>query len=180
MAPAEQSDRALIQRAQKHDADAVAELYHRYSGLIYRFCLFRVPDEALAQDLTADVFLNMVESLPKYVDRGLPFAAWLFRIAHHRLVDHYRREERHPMEELTDSLPDIQPGLEATAAQHMEAQRLSRAMAQLSYDYRLILQLRFVEGFDLAQSALTMQKSVGAAKVMQHRALRELARLLAQ
>jgi RNA polymerase sigma-70 factor, ECF subfamily len=180
MAPAEQSDHALIQRAQQHDADAVAELYHRYSGQIYRFCLFRVGDEASAQDLAEDVFLNMVEALPKYVDRGLPFGAWLFRIAHRRVVDHYRRKGRHPMDQLRESLPDSQPGPEVVAAQHSETLRLNQAMAQLSYDYRLVLQLRFVEGFDLDQAALTMQKSVGATKIMQHRALRQLAVLLVQ
>jgi len=180
MAPAEQSDRDLIQLAQRHDTEAVAQLYRRYSGQIYRFCLFRVGDEAAAQDLTEDVFLNMVESLPRYEDRGAPFSAWLFRIAHHRVVDYYRREARRPMAELKDTLPDSQPGPEVMASLNADAQRLSRAMGQLSYDYRLVLQLRFVEGFDLAHAAVTMQKTVGATKTMQHRALRQLARLLAQ
>jgi RNA polymerase sigma-70 factor, ECF subfamily len=180
MVPAEQSDYALVRRAQEHDADAVAELYRRYSGQIYRFCLFRLSDEASAEDLTEDVFLNMVESLPLYVDRGLPFAAWLFRIAHHRVADHYRRQARRQTDKLEDSLPDSQPGPEAVAAQNTEVLRLRQAMAQLSEDYRMVLQLRFVEGVDLAQAADSMQKSVGATKVMQHRALRQLAKLLRQ
>ena len=86
MAPADQSDSPLIQRAKQRDPDAITEIYQRYSGQIYRFCLYRVSDEATAQDLTADVFLNMVESLPRYEDRGAPFMAWLFRLAHDRVV----------------------------------------------------------------------------------------------
>ena len=180
MAPAEESDHALIQRAQARDAEAVAALYHRYSGQIYRYCLFRVSDEAVAQDLTGDIFLNMVESLPHYVDWGAPFAAWLFRIAHRRVVDHYRRQARRQTDELSDSLPDSQPGPEAVAAQHTELQRLRQAMGQLSEDYRMVLQLRFVEGYDLAQAAHSLRKSIGATKAMQHRALQQLARLLGQ
>ena len=178
MAPADQSDSPLIQRAQQRDPDAITEIYQRYSGQIYRFCLFRVTDEATAQDLTADVFLNMVESLPRYKDRGAPFVAWLFRLAHDRVVDYYRRQGRRPTDELTESLPDSAPGPEALAAQHLQSQHLRQAMARLSEGHRIVLQLRFVEGYDVAQTAQTIRKSVGATKVIQHRALRELAKLM--
>jgi RNA polymerase sigma-70 factor (ECF subfamily) len=178
MVPAELSDQALVQRAQQRDPEAIAELYHRYVGPIYRFCLFRVTDDAVAQDLTGDVFLNMVQSLPRYANRGAPFAAWLFRIAHDRLVDHYRRQARRQTDELTDIMPDNAAGPEALAAQNVNILHVRQAMGQLSEDYRLVLQLRFVEGYDVAQTARTLRKSIGATKVMQHRALRQLAKLL--
>jgi RNA polymerase sigma-70 factor, ECF subfamily len=178
MVPADPPDHTLVRRAQQHDPDAVSELYRRYAGQIYRFCRFRVADEASAQDLTGDIFLNMVEALPRYVIRDTPFAAWLYRLAHDRVVDHYRRLGRRPTADLSESLPDGTPGPEVLAIQHASAERLRAAMTQLSDDYRLVLQLRFMEGYDLAQTAQTMCKSVGATKVLQHRALRRLAQLL--
>ena len=178
MVPADPSEPTLVRRAQERDPEAVSELYRRYVGQIYRFCLFRVSDEATAQDLTEDVFVNMLESLPRYVDKGAPFVAWLYRIAHARVIDYYRRNARRPVAELTDSLVDHTAEPEALAAQNADMQQLRHAMPQLSDDYRLVLQLRFVEGYDVAQTARNMGKSVGATKVLQHRALRQLARLL--
>jgi RNA polymerase sigma-70 factor (ECF subfamily) len=178
MVPADPSEEWLVQRAQRHDPEAVSELYRRYAGQIYRFCLFRVSDEATAQDLAEDVFLNMLESLPRYVDKGRPFVAWLYRIAHDRVVDHYRRRARRPSEELTESLLDHTPGPEVVAALNADIQQLREAMPLLNEDYRLVLQMRFVEGYDVSQTARNMGKSVGATKVLQHRALKQLARLM--
>jgi len=178
MFPADPSEQGLIERAQGRDPDAVSELYRRYAGQIYRFCLFRVSDEATAQDLTEDVFVNMLESLPRYVNRGKPFVSWLYRIAHDRMVDHYRRRARRPSEALSDSLMDHAPGPEAMAAQNAEIQQMWDAMPHLSEDHRLVLQLRFVEGYDVEQTARLLGKSIGATKVLQHRALKQLARRL--
>lgn len=178
MVPADKSEHDRIERAQRRDAEALTELYHLYVAQIYRYCLFRVMDDAAAQDLTEEVFLDMVESLPHYVDRGAPFAAWLFRIARNRVVDYYRRQAHRQTDELTENLQDAAPGPEAMAVQHADSQTLRQAMAKLTEDYRLVLQLRFVEGFNVEQTARQMGKSVGATKVMQHRALRQLARLL--
>jgi RNA polymerase sigma-70 factor (ECF subfamily) len=178
MVPADQSEHSLVQRAQQRDPEALAGLYHRFVGQIYRYCLFRVTNDAAAQDLTGEVFLDMVESLPHYVDRGAPFAAWLYRIARNRVVDYYRRQARRQTDQLTEALQDAAPGPEALAVQQADTQNLRQAMAKLTEDYRLVLQLRFIEGQNLEQTAQQMGKTVGATKVMQHRALRQLARLL--
>jgi RNA polymerase sigma-70 factor, ECF subfamily len=178
MSPADQSEQSLVKRAQQRDAEALNELYQRHVGPISRYCLFRVLDDAAAQDLTQEIFLDMVESLPYYVDTGAPFAAWLFRIARNRVVDYYRRQARRQTDELTESVQDSAPGPEALAAQHADIVDLRRAMAKLAEDYRLVLQLRFVEGLNVEQTARQMGKTAGATKVMQHRALRQLARLL--
>jgi RNA polymerase sigma-70 factor (ECF subfamily) len=178
MVPADPSEQLLVERAQRHDPEAVGELYRHYAGQIYRFCLFRVSDEATAQDLTEDVFLNMLEALPRYVNKGRPFVAWLYRIAHDRVVDHYRRQRRRPSEELTDGLVDQTPGPETVAALNADIEQLRAAMPLLSEEHRLVLQMRFVEGYDVEQTAHILGKSIGAAKVLQHRALKQLARRL--
>jgi RNA polymerase sigma-70 factor, ECF subfamily len=120
----------------------------------------------------------MVEALPHYVDRGVPFVGWLYRIARARVVDDYRRRARRQTDELTETLADATPGPEDQAIRHAEIHGLKQAMAQLSDDYHTVLQLRFMEGYSLEETARQMGKTIGATKVMQHRAMRQLARLL--
>jgi RNA polymerase sigma-70 factor (ECF subfamily) len=171
-------EKALIERAQRYEAEAVAELYRRHLGEIYRYCLFRIGDEAAAEDLTEEVFLNMLQGLPRYTDRGIPFVAWLYRIARARVVDYQRQRARRPTELLADSLADAAPGPEAQAVSSAEVRELKRAMARLSDPYQMVLQLRFIEGCGLEETARRMGKTMGAAKVLQHRALRKLAELM--
>ena len=179
MVPADLDPEAeLIRRAQQREAEAVTELYRLHAGRIYRYCLFRVCDVAIAEDLTGEVFLNMVQALPRYVNSGRPFVAWLSRIAHDRVADYYRSQARHPTAPISDGMCDAAPAPEDEAIQQAELQRLWRVTAQLSDDYQMVLQLRFVEGLDLEETARLMRKSVGAVKVLQHRALRRLAHLL--
>jgi RNA polymerase sigma-70 factor (ECF subfamily) len=169
---------ALIRRAQEGDAEAMAEIYQLYAPVIFRYFFFRVNDQATAEDLTGEVFLDLVKALPRYVERGIPFTAWLFRIAHARLVDHHRRARHRQTEELSESLTDHASDPEAEAVDRAQTRRLDEAMMALTDEQRLVIQLRFVEGFSLEETAQTMRKSIGAVKALQHRALRELARVL--
>jgi len=181
MVPASHStetENALIERAQRFEPEAVAELYRRHLGEIYRYCLFRIRDEAAAEDLTEEVFLNMLQALPRYTDRGVPFVAWLYRIARARVVDYQRQRARRPTEALADTLADAAPSPEMQALAHAESRELQAAMARLSDHYQMVLQLRFIEGCDLEETARRMGKTMGATKVLQHRALRKLAEWL--
>ncbi len=170
---------ALIRRAQGGDADAAAELYHRHVSAIYRYFLFRVSDPAIAEDLTGEVFLRVAEGLPRFSDRGAPFAAWLFRIAHDRLVD-YRRAAHRQAEELSELIVDGAPDLEAQAVIQMDTRQLTGLVATLTDEQKAVIQLRFAEGYSLEDTAQLMSKTVGAIKALQHRALQSLARKLDQ
>lgn len=171
------SEGELVRRAQQRDAEAITELYRLYSPRIYRYCLFQVLDDVAAEDITEEVFLNMVESLPRYVDRGIPFSAWLYRLAHDRVVDYHRREARRPTDGLTDDLEDGTPDPEDQVVRRLDISHLRQAMSQLSEEDRMVLHLRFVEGQSVEDTARQMRKSIGATKVFQHRALRRLAQL---
>jgi RNA polymerase sigma-70 factor (ECF subfamily) len=173
-------EQALIQRAQQGDRRALDELYQRHAPGIFRYLLLRVHDRAVAEDLTGEVFIRMVKSIQGYRDRGLPFGAWLYRIAHDRVVDHLRYTSRHPLEGLSETAVDPKPGPELLAAREMEAGRLAAALATLSDDQRLVIQLRFVEGHNLEATAQLMRRTVGAVKALQHRALQNLAGKLGQ
>lgn len=174
----ETNESALIRRAQQGDTEAAAQLYRRHGPAIFRYFLFRLGDELAAEDLTGEVFLQMVRGLPRFEDRGAPFSAWLYRIAHARLVDHHRRAQVRQTEPLLDTTPDSAPGPEAESFQRAEQRRMAAALATLTEEQQLVVQLRFVEGCSLEQTAQLMQKTVGAVKAVQHRALRSLARAM--
>jgi RNA polymerase sigma-70 factor (ECF subfamily) len=153
----------------------VAELYRQHAPAIFRYFTFRTQDRATAEDLTGAVFVKMVEGLARYEERGAPFSAWLFRIAHDRLVDHHRRSALRQTEALSEALEDDTPGTEAQAMTRSAQRRLQQLVANLSEDQRIVVQLRFVEGYSLEECAQLLQKTTGAIKALQHRALRQLA-----
>jgi len=171
-------EQQIVERAQQGDADAFADLYVWYAPAIFRYLLVRVGDSSVAEDLTSDVFLKAQEALRRYNRQGVPFAAWLFRIAHDRMVDHYRTQARHPSDQLTEQMPDDSLEPEVRAAAQAEASRLARAVACLTDEQKTVVQLHLMDGYSLEDTAQIMQKSIGAIKALQHRALANLAKQL--
>jgi len=94
MCPRSEGEADLVRRAVDGDKKALEALYSRYVDSVYRFMYYRTGDRAVAEDLTADVFAAMLKAIPRYKERGIPFGAWLFRIARAQWVDYQRREER--------------------------------------------------------------------------------------
>src|SRR5574341_120016 len=90
----ETQEARLIEAAQRGDQQAVAELYRRHVDVVYRYVYVRVSQATVAEDITSEVFLRALETLPDYEQRGTPFLGWLYRIAHGRVVDYYRRNSR--------------------------------------------------------------------------------------
>ncbi len=176
--PKKSDEAHLIERAKKKDKQAISELYRRHVDVIYRYIYARVGDTAAAEDLTAQVFLKALESLPNYEATGAPFRAWLYRIAFARTVDHWRRLQRRSEVAITEEFVarGPQPGdfLEAEAEWAMAVDLL----AQLSDDQQAVVILRFIGEMSLAEVAETLAKTVGAVKALQFRALASLARLL--
>lgn len=174
----ELSDEVLIQRGQKGEREAVAQLYRRYAQAIVRYVTYRVADNAVVEDIVAEVFLRMVEGLPRYQCTGAPFDAWLYRIAAARIADYYRKHLRRPEEELPEELADFLTPLELEFQEREELDTLRAAISQLSVEYQELLTLRFVERKSLAEVAEILQKSLHAVGSEQHRALKKLADLL--
>ncbi len=172
------SEQALVQRAQSGDSEAFAALYRAYIQAIYRYLFLRLSNSHLAEDLAADVFVRAADGLPRYSNRGLPFGAWLFRIAHDRLVDHYRQSERRPVADLAEDLSSDLPDPSLMAEDSEMTQALYLAMQQLTDEQRNVIQFRFMENWSLEETARMMNKSLNAIKALQHRALGALGRLL--
>ena len=168
----------LVHSAQAGVSGAFALLYEAHAPTIYRFLRRRLtgPDELVA-DLTADVFVKAYEKLGGYQERGLPFSAWLYRIAHNQMIDHLRKHRRVvcPLDEVGD-LPEHAP--EGATARVLDRQILEPALARLTDEQRAVVQLRFLGGFSVAQTAALLGRSEEAVKKLQARGLVNLRRLL--
>ncbi len=170
---------ALVALAQQGDQQAFADLYEAYRPLVYRFLRRRLDgaDEAV-EDLTEDVFVKLYEKLDRYVERGLPFTAWLYRIAHNQLVDYLRalpRLSSQPLEAVAD-VAESQTSTEYRSV--LDRQTLAPALARLTPEQRQAVELRFLQGLSVAETAATMGRSEEAVKKLQARALVNLRRAL--
>jgi RNA polymerase sigma-70 factor (ECF subfamily) len=174
------SDEAhLIQRAQRHDPEAIGELYNRHVDPIYQYVRYRTNDAVVAEDITAEVFLRALESLSAYDDRGAPFAAWLYRIAQARVVDYWRRTQRRASVPWDD--PQVGSWLvtdETAYTDVLQDQVLNEALQRLTEDQQQVLILKFMQGLNNREIAQVLDKTEGAVKALQRRGLEALARIL--
>ncbi|MBZ0298447.1 MAG: sigma-70 family RNA polymerase sigma factor [Anaerolineae bacterium] len=171
----------LLRQAQRGDADAFAALYREHVQVIYRYIVHRVGDHHLAEDLTADVFTKALQGLDRYREQGKPLVAWLYRIARARVIDHYRRTSRRPVESDVEAEPlPFDADLDTPMVRREAARVLRAAIAELTEDQQQVVILRFVEGYRVEAIASLMGKQPNAIKALQHRALRTLANRLAR
>jgi RNA polymerase sigma-70 factor (ECF subfamily) len=174
-------DGLLLHRAKQLDPDAWSAIYSQYYPRVYAFLMARVRDSMLAEDLAADVFVNALRAIASYEERGLTLAAWLYRIAHNRLIDHYRRAGMRvgdSLDEIDDEGSPHQVAHDAVDTESHERIDLQQAMERLSAEQQQVIHLRFNEGMTSDQVAQIMRKSEGAVKILQHRALKALKQLL--
>jgi RNA polymerase sigma-70 factor (ECF subfamily) len=156
----------------RKDATAFGQLYELHLDSIYRYIYYRVGNAAEAEDLTEQVFLKAWEHIGAYDDRGLPFAAWLYRMAHNQVIDF--RRTRKVAEPLSELLVEKTAGPQETVERHMEMAEVGAALRQLSPDQQQIIILRFVQGCTHPEAAAIMGKSEGALRALQCRALTSL------
>jgi RNA polymerase sigma-70 factor (ECF subfamily) len=170
----------LVERAAAGAADAFGELYQLYLDDIYRYVYYRTGDTRDAEDLTEQVFLRAWEALPGYKRRGNPFTSWLYRIAHNLVVDHHRRQKS-TVPILTSeevSWVSEEPNSLERIIRAEEAAALAAAITQLPEEQQQVIVLRFIEGRKHTEVARIIGKSEGACRIIQHRALTALSRLL--
>lgn len=174
-----ESDVALLHKAIDGDADAFGVLYERYLDAIYRYVYFRLGNRDTAQDVTEQVFLKAWEALPRTRFRGDGVRSWLYRIAHNAVVD-YQRRDGHEISTNFDyeTWESEQPAVLDSVIRAEEVDALAAAVAQLPVDQQQVVILRFIEGLDHADVADVIDKSPGACRVLQHRALKALGKLL--
>jgi RNA polymerase sigma-70 factor (ECF subfamily) len=168
-----------VLRAQKGDEAAIRELYLSYRTNVFRYLFYQVGDSQTAEDLTSEVFIRMIRSLPSFQPRG-SFQAWLLQVAHNLAMDHHRKEKGKIGLPLTENLvADSVDPLESVEHQ-LDNQRLQRALAQLNESQREVLVLRFILGLPIEQTAQAMKSSEDAVKGLQRRGLITLRQLLGE
>jgi RNA polymerase sigma-70 factor (ECF subfamily) len=172
------SEHTLLERARAYDADALGELYDQYAPLIYAYLYRRVHDAQLAEDLTGEVFVRVLQAIQSEQFWHTSFRGWLYRIAHNLLVDHYRKQPPVPMLALDEQLVAAQGNPDSALAEKLSRQDLLAAISQLTLAQQQVLALRFGEQLAAREVAEVMGKSVGAVEVLQHRALTSLRRIL--
>lgn len=170
-------DSELIHQAKRGDAEVYGILYERYAGSIYKYLYLHLGDREDAEDLTVEVFLRAWQAIPAYDERGLPFRAYLFKIARHLMIDFYRQKKY--FGNLDENLKDtVVVDLEESAVADASHASLKRFLNAIHDDYRHVLILRFFAGLSLAEISKVMQRSENAVRVLQHRALRAIRELL--
>ena len=175
-----QEEALFVARVKEGDEAAISQMYRQYAPGIYGYINSRVGDAAAADDLTSEVFLRALEGLAQFEYRGVPISAWLYRIAHDRIADHFRRQARRPTIPLEDDLLLAHEGIDQAIDTRLRVEQVSRAIRQLTAEQHQVILLRFVAGLKLKEVAYVMDKSVDAVKMLQLRALARLRQLVAQ
>src|SRR5688500_9970024 len=180
--PADPPDSELVRRAQNGDSAGFGTLYERYFDKVYGYLAFKLGNPTDAEDVAEQVFLKALESLGGYKWTGVPFQAWLFRIAHNMMVDTLRRRARRPTEPidtalgLSDERRSVEP--EAMLAEKLSREGLLSAVERLTELQKQVISLKFAAGLPNAEVARLMGKTEGAVKALQHAALASLQRHL--
>jgi RNA polymerase sigma-70 factor (ECF subfamily) len=173
-------ERTLLERAKQYDEEALGELYDRYAPRVYSYIYRRIGRSQLAEDLTGDTFVRMIQAIQSERFWHTSFQAWLYRIAHNLVVDHYRRQPATAEAELDERLVAAEDNLLVVADQRLSYQQLGKALRLLTPDQQQVLALRFGEGMTSREVADVLDKTVGAVEALQHRGLASLRRVIEQ
>ena len=160
-------ERRLIEAAQR-DPTRFADLYEAHFERVYAYAVRRVRNRHEAEDVTAEVFQQALANLGRFEWRGVPFAAWLFRIAANAIADRARKAARE------SGGPAAEPAAEPVQERVEEQARLFRLVRELPADQRRVIEMRFSEGRTVREIAGHMGRTEGAVKQLQLRALQSL------
>src|SRR5437870_6846605 len=177
----EADERRLIEAAQR-DPTRFADIYEEYFEIVYAYVVRRVHDRAATEDLTAEVFRKALQHLPRFKWTGAPFATWLFRIALNLIADRANRKAREASlknDESESSLADVSGArgqrTQQTDLEEVERQaQLFRLIDELAQDQRRVVLMRFAEEKSIREIANELNRSEGAVKQLQFRALEHL------
>ena len=173
-----QDEESLVRRAQHRDQEAFAQLYEEHFNRIYRYVALRIGDKTEAEDMTQQVFLKALQSISSFKWKGIPFSAWLFRIAHNQVVDYLRKKTKQATVPLDESLASGDSNPQLMAEYSLDIERLLSATKRLTEAQREVISLRFAGELSTAQVAKVMGKSQGAVKALQHSAIAALRKTL--
>jgi RNA polymerase sigma-70 factor, ECF subfamily len=171
----------LLQQAQEGDAEAFGALYERFAPPVHRYLFAHLSNRMDAEDLTEEAFLRVWNRLPEYRDQGVPFVAYLMRVARNVLIDFYRSNNKtilNPIEDDHTNGNHQETATQDPLSSRLERQELREVLNKLREDYRSVLVARFISGLSPEETAQVMGRTAGAVRVLQHRAIGALKKLL--
>ncbi len=169
----------FLLRAKQKEPAAWSSIYREFSSRIYRYVFVKVQNKQLAEDISETVFLRALEAIDKYEMRGLPFSAWLFRIAHNLIIDQQRRnkgDKELALEEVSVGPMGQDPA--ALAEKGIALEQVREAMKQLTKAQQEVVELRFAAELSIAEIAQMMGKNEGAIKALQHSGILALRKIM--
>jgi RNA polymerase sigma-70 factor (ECF subfamily) len=166
----------LISLACEGDTDAFGSLYEKYIDQIYNYIYYRTSNAKDAEDICSRVFVRALHHIERYEDRGYPFSAWLYRIAHNLVVNWYRDRERSDEISLADQYPPptMDGNVEDRIEEHDDNELLLEIIQGLPDDRKELLILKHVEGLTNTEIGQIMDRTEGAIKALYHRTLESL------
>jgi RNA polymerase sigma-70 factor (ECF subfamily) len=162
------------------DPRAITAIYNQYFLEIFRYVRYRLDDDALAEDISSEVFFCLLKAVKTGRAPSVNLRGWLIGTARHMIIDHLRREHRHPNEAISDALEFNGDGPSEEVEQRFASHALHEALVQLTEDQQQVLALRFGQGYSLEETAAVMKKQANAVKALQFRALNALQRRLGE
>ena len=174
-----QDEESFIRRAQQRDPVALTQLYEENFDRIYRYIVLKIGDRTEAEDMTQQVFLNALKSISSFKWKGMPFSAWLFRIAHNQIVDYLRKKSKRATVPLDESLAAGDSDPRKAIEQKVEIEELALATQKLTRAQQEVISLRFAGELSVAEVARFMGRSEGAIKALQHSAIVALRKTMA-
>lgn len=165
-----------INKLRNLDAQAIGAVYDQYFSEVYRYALYRVGDQVLAEDIASDAFIRLLEAVQTGRGPESNLKGWLIGTANHIVMDHLRRKYRRVEEEIPESLPDLQPGPAHQVDQREQNRAVQNAYTKLTAEQQHVLALRFGQGYSLEETAEHLNKNINAVKALQFRALAALQR----
>ena len=169
-----QEELVLLKRARALEEDALAEIHHRYYATIYRYISFRIDDMHTVEDLTSEVFVRFLSALRERHAPQNSIQGWLYGTANRVVKEQYRKQKRSKTAPLNDSLPSQQAGPEQGVEALLSIERLRRALPLLTEEQQHVLALRFGQEMPIREVAKLVNKSEGAVKMLQARAIAAL------
>lgn len=168
----------LVERARSGDPEAFGRLFDQYHDPVYRFIASRVRRPADAEDLTQTVFVKVLEALPRYESRGVPFGGWLFKLARNTVIDHLRTHREHADLDAMVELVGSAAGPDEVVTTRDDINAVATALEALTSEQRDAIALRFFAGLSAREAAVAMGKQEGTIRGLQFRAIAALRRQL--
>jgi RNA polymerase sigma-70 factor (ECF subfamily) len=170
-----EGEKTYIKKAKRGNKEAFGFLYNHYLPQIYRFILFKINNQKEAEDLTHGVFLSAWQNVRNYEYEGFPFSSWLYQIAKNAVIDFYRTSKKNiSVEDIDENALKIDAEDPVKIDASLEIEKLKKNISLLKSDYQDIIIMRFIEDMTHEEIANILNKSEGAIRLLQHRALKEL------